>query len=417
MPRDDLSIDGFQGEMAMAEHKKLDAQEVLEDFTQIAGNWHEELAHFQKEIVHKDELLADCMATIAKSDGLIQKWIRTNGSHVPNPKEDQLRNVIRENYDKAELLSNEKLALSQKSQKLMMKHLRWLDTHIKDLVDRGDMNDDDLPSVIRPPPARQPGSRTDHSAAAMPVGANHSVPAVPTRHPNQYPIKSIPALTQAQQNSIVSSSAPTSPNNAALQQRNRESSLGANNKRQRLTGGIGILPPSSSLLANRASSNVPGTPGRGATPVSASARAGSAGPRAAQKTTKKVAPQGSRQSGQPRKSLKKSGLARIKRPGQKNSGSSIDSEGASGSEEDDDVGTPPRRKDADGDEEMGDLDDEEGGDNNKYCTCQSVSYGDMVACDNDQCPYEWFHWSCVGLKSEPEGTWICPVCKANGFGR
>ena len=55
--------------------------------------------------------------------------------------------------------------------------------------------------------------------------------------------------------------------------------------------------------------------------------------------------------------------------------------------------------------------EEDGGDDKKYCTCRSVSYGNMVACDNDECPYEWFHWSCVGLKSEPAGEWLCPECR------
>ncbi|EKD11889.1 PHD-finger domain-containing protein [Drepanopeziza brunnea f. sp. 'multigermtubi' MB_m1] len=411
MPRDDLSIDGFSdiSFMAHPEHKKLDATEVLEDFTHVAGNWHNELAHIQEEIAHKDAQAMECTATIAKNDALIQKWIRSHGSHVPNPKEEQLQSIIRENFDKAELLTNEKVALAIKSKTLMLKHLKWLDTHIEDLVERGEIPyDSELAAILQPQTSRQSASSVDHSVAAVP----------PTRHANQYPIKNtIPTHMQAQQNNAVSSSAPGTPNNAALQQRNRESSSGANNKRPRLTGTgpLGLHPPNSSLLPNRASSNVPGTPGRGATPVAVSARAGSAGPRAMQKSTKKVAPQGSRQSGQPRKSLKKSGLARIRRPGPKNSASLVDSEGASGSEEEGDVGTPPRRKDADGDEEMGDLDEEEGGDTNKYCTCQSISYGDMVACDNMQCPYEWFHWNCVGLQSEPVGLWICPVCKANGF--
>ena len=52
-------------------------------------------------------------------------------------------------------------------------------------------------------------------------------------------------------------------------------------------------------------------------------------------------------------------------------------------------------------------------DTTKYCTCRQVSSGDMIACDNDDCPYEWFHWKCVGLKEEPRGTWYCPECKAN----
>lgn len=36
-----------------------------------------------------------------------------------------------------------------------------------------------------------------------------------------------------------------------------------------------------------------------------------------------------------------------------------------------------------------------------YCYCNSVSYGEMVACDADGCPREWFHLECVGLKVAP----------------
>lgn len=61
-------------------------------------------------------------------------------------------------------------------------------------------------------------------------------------------------------------------------------------------------------------------------------------------------------------------------------------------------------------DDMMDVDDDEAGDDRKYCSCQNVSFGNMVACDNDRCPYEWFHWGCVGLKSEPNGTWYCPEC-------
>ncbi|TKA39931.1 hypothetical protein B0A54_10282 [Friedmanniomyces endolithicus] len=70
----------------------------------------------------------------------------------------------------------------------------------------------------------------------------------------------------------------------------------------------------------------------------------------------------------------------------------------------------------------GDEDD----DDELYCYCQKVSYGDMVGCDNADCRFQWFHWHCVGIKSEPEGEWMCPTCsaaargevwKGNGLGR
>uniref|UniRef100_A0A7S2WAV2 Inhibitor of growth protein n=1 Tax=Rhizochromulina marina TaxID=1034831 RepID=A0A7S2WAV2_9STRA len=47
-----------------------------------------------------------------------------------------------------------------------------------------------------------------------------------------------------------------------------------------------------------------------------------------------------------------------------------------------------------------------------YCICQRVSFGDMVACDNDDCAREWFHFECVGLEAQPEGRWLCPECQS-----
>jgi inhibitor of growth protein 3 len=99
-----------------------------------------------------------------------------------------------------------------------------------------------------------------------------------------------------------------------------------------------------------------------------------------------------------------------------------DREGSSAATRDDgehhavrEKGTAPRRTAPAGedDDDAMDVDDDDGGDDKKYCLCQNVSFGDMVACDNDDCPYEWFHWSCVNLKSEPNGTWYCPVCTEN----
>ncbi|KAJ7620969.1 hypothetical protein FB45DRAFT_928004 [Roridomyces roridus] len=57
----------------------------------------------------------------------------------------------------------------------------------------------------------------------------------------------------------------------------------------------------------------------------------------------------------------------------------------------------------------GDAEDNE---NDKpYCICQRPSAGDMIACDDDGCPFEWFHLSCLGLEITPDGTWYCDTCK------
>lgn len=49
----------------------------------------------------------------------------------------------------------------------------------------------------------------------------------------------------------------------------------------------------------------------------------------------------------------------------------------------------------------------------RYCLCNDVSYGEMVGCDNDDCPFEWFHYGCVGLQQAPRGKWYCPQCLNN----
>jgi inhibitor-of-growth protein 1 len=48
-----------------------------------------------------------------------------------------------------------------------------------------------------------------------------------------------------------------------------------------------------------------------------------------------------------------------------------------------------------------------------YCLCDQVSYGEMIGCDNDLCPIEWFHFNCVQLSGKPKGKWFCPKCRGD----
>lgn len=56
-------------------------------------------------------------------------------------------------------------------------------------------------------------------------------------------------------------------------------------------------------------------------------------------------------------------------------------------------------------------DDEDDESEPRYCYCNQVSFGEMVACDNDACPTEWFHLSCVGLTKPPgrNGMYFLPL--------
>ncbi len=49
---------------------------------------------------------------------------------------------------------------------------------------------------------------------------------------------------------------------------------------------------------------------------------------------------------------------------------------------------------------------EEGGTKGEplYCYCNQISYGEMVACDMENCPREWFHLDCLGWNKAPKGT-------------
>ncbi|KII94649.1 hypothetical protein PLICRDRAFT_33459 [Plicaturopsis crispa FD-325 SS-3] len=80
----------------------------------------------------------------------------------------------------------------------------------------------------------------------------------------------------------------------------------------------------------------------------------------------------------------------------------------------------PSDADAEGEDDMDEgADGEEGGDQEDkeiYCFCQKLSYGEMIACDNQDCPYQWFHLPCVNLKAGvplPE-VFFCAECIRSG---
>lgn len=81
---------------------------------------------------------------------------------------------------------------------------------------------------------------------------------------------------------------------------------------------------------------------------------------------------------------------------------------------------PEADEDAEGEDDVEDETMEENGDQEDeqvYCFCQKLSYGEMVGCDNEDCRYQWFHLSCVNLKPPLPDQWYCPECApkfANG---
>ncbi|VDK34012.1 unnamed protein product [Gongylonema pulchrum] len=58
--------------------------------------------------------------------------------------------------------------------------------------------------------------------------------------------------------------------------------------------------------------------------------------------------------------------------------------------------------------------DESDSDKLIWCFCRDgflqKAHGSMVACDDSECCFEWFHYTCVGITEKPKGKWYCPGC-------
>ena len=389
-------------------HGAEDCASVLEQFVHDVANLPAEINHLMEEIQAKDKTIQDCRGVVNSRDNSLQKFVKLNGSLTVNPKEEQYGKTILQNLDKCQLLQDDKIQLSEKACVLLDRQIKKLDIKIRDLVNDGVLsNDPPMPSLFnnrdqyRDPPKIFFPDPTASDSTAYSTPLSSTTGNVVAQRLNQSVPRAGVAASLAAQNQ-ARSSAPATPAAAAhFQQRQRESSAGAVDSKRRRLNAMSTLPATSSNL--RQSSLGPGTPRTG-TPTG---RAGSAGPRTAavmrRPATKKVAPHQ-----QPKKT--KTGKL-VKRGGRLKISGGVLKKSADG-EDDDDYSMLSSADGSDSEDVSVDEDDEEGNEDTKvYCTCRTVSHGDMVACDNDSCPYEWFHWKCVGLTREPVGTWYCDECR------
>ena len=44
-----------------------------------------------------------------------------------------------------------------------------------------------------------------------------------------------------------------------------------------------------------------------------------------------------------------------------------------------------------------------------YCICSQVSFGEMIACDNEDCSIEWFHYKVI-FRIKRKVCWIRWSC-------
>lgn len=71
---------------------------------------------------------------------------------------------------------------------------------------------------------------------------------------------------------------------------------------------------------------------------------------------------------------------------------------------------PSRKKVAKSEDFEEEEEPEEHNEEQLYCYCQQVSFGEMVGCDGPDCKIEWFHLPCIGLTQSPVGQWFCEDC-------
>src|SRR5947207_2639341 len=83
------------------------------------GNLPAEVAHLYEEMNAKDKKVAELRAIIASKDASIQRFIKTNGSNVPYPKEVAYSNIINQSFAEAKAIQEEKCVLAKKAQALV----------------------------------------------------------------------------------------------------------------------------------------------------------------------------------------------------------------------------------------------------------------------------------------------------------
>lgn len=427
-----------------------DCASVLEQFVHDAANLPAEISHMMEEIQAKDNELQKSQTSINTKDVNIQKHIKVNGVLQAHPKEGEYADSVKKHFELASNLQSQKVLLSEKACALLDRQIKKLDIKIRELQNDNQLSLDgpplpsifnrkaEQPKIFPDAPASLPLQQASVSALNANAHRMNSQVAASLQQAQARPLPQVAALNTAPQRS----SAPATPA-AALQQRQRERevSLGAESRKRKLGALVGAnIPTQPSSL--RQSSLGPGTPKAGTPTGTSGSRAGSvpratsAHPASAVTATKKTAaPLSKKLMSSQLNKLKTKQAQRLSLNGRKKGQSPSVRSGRGGtaaSEGDESVlssadasetdasqtrsrgGRKKKVKQEQDVEMMEDAhDEEEADDDTVYCICQQPSYGEMVACENDDCKHQWFHTGCVGMKKIPEEDedWYCPDCR------
>lgn len=92
-----------------------DASTVLEQFIQDVANLPAEIAHLLEEVQAKDDLQSQCRTKIHELDIALQKHVKLKGASVKHDREEAILQTVNAQFDRAQALQDEKVALSNKA--------------------------------------------------------------------------------------------------------------------------------------------------------------------------------------------------------------------------------------------------------------------------------------------------------------
>lgn len=325
-----------------------------------------EIAHVLEEIRDKDIKFYETRKRIQQRDNQIHKFIRNHGSLAENPKESSYPK-IRSDFEKAMALQQEKCDLANTGLYIVSKHLKKLTDEIKRLEKDGMISlSTDSPGISTPTASDRLSMGGRHqkllsgTLSASAGGRKHGSPAPTSRGATPSALTGNGTPLNVEQSASTPSARPTKRQKLGVsgssQNAGTSTPLGGGAHKTSSRPSVRLVSPGTGTPMTL-KSNTPGESGYDGKGSAAST------PRA---------------SSYSRKDNK--------------SGATLD------------VGSPLGLEAAavgmDGEDEI-------------YCICRQVSFGNMIGCDNEDCKIEWFHYDCVGLTEppDPKSLWFCPDCR------
>ena len=97
----------------------LSSPNNFSDLAIPVANLPAEIAHLLEEIQAKDRVVQECRSAVNTRDNSIQKFLKANGCSQANPKEEAYVKNAMANFDKARIIQDEKVSLSEKAATLV----------------------------------------------------------------------------------------------------------------------------------------------------------------------------------------------------------------------------------------------------------------------------------------------------------